>query len=114
MASSGDHATNPTTDTVQRLRAKLWNTGYKLSSKKVEAFLDFIAESAMAETIHENDGDEDAPGLEENQTASETGLARNQHPDNNICEDHRSTQPTHTAAATLPCSRPAAASTPTA
>lgn len=100
MASSGDHATNPTTDTVQRLRAKLWNTGYKLSSKKVEAFLDFIAESAMAETIHEKDGDEDAPGLEENQTASETGLARNQHPDNNIPEDHRSTQPTHTAAAT--------------
>lgn len=100
MASSGDHATNPTTDTVQRLRAKLWNTGYKLSSKKVEAFLDFIAESAMAETIHENDGDEDALGVEENQTASETGLARNQHPDNNILEDHRITHPKHTAAAT--------------
>ena len=35
---------------MQRLRAKLWDSGYKLSSKKIEAFLDYVADSAMSDT----------------------------------------------------------------
>lgn len=47
-------------DLVQRLRAKLWDSGYKLSSKKIEAFLDYIADSAMSETAADSETDVDA------------------------------------------------------
>ncbi len=47
-------------DIVQRLRTKLWDSGYKLSSKKIEAFLDYIADSAMSETNADDETDVDA------------------------------------------------------
>ena len=51
---------------VQRLRAKLWDSGYKLSSKKIEAFLDYIADSTMSESTsvaveEEEEGDGSSP-----------------------------------------------------
>lgn len=52
-------------DIVQRLRAKLWDSGYKLSSKKIEAFLDYIADSAMSQTTADDDEDVDGPSPED-------------------------------------------------
>jgi hypothetical protein len=42
-------------DAIAPIRAKLWRSGYPLSTKKVNEFLDYIADTNMADSVDEMD-----------------------------------------------------------